>query len=200
MGVRASLLFACVTFLLSVVSGAVATDDLDADAVVVSSADSSAPLASPDRAASIAGAGSKGSPLQSVTHERGLPDSWGVARFLGAEGRMVLERGEEVVVLRKGESLPGRPGSRLEAIGPRNALLRDADLTKSSGEATRWLLIEPLESGETRVTVVMKQAPKIEVPETGGEQSVVQIVPSGDGVVAVPVKPEQGAGDEESGS
>jgi len=122
-----------------------------------------------------------------------LPDGWGVARFLGDEGRMVIERGEDVAVLRQGDALPGRPGCQLQAIGRRSALLVDADPAKSDGgpagnAETRWLLVELSEDGGTRITVIMQQAPEVDLPEAVTSGSVIQLVPTEDGVMAVPVQ------------
>ncbi len=137
-------------------------------------------------------AGAAGTDVAAGKRPDGLPDGWGVARFLGDEGRMVVERGEEVAVLRKGDPLPGRPGCRLEAIGRMSALLSDADPAKSddgTGDASlRWLLVELSEDGATRITVITRQAPELDLPEAVASDSLIQLVPTEDGMMAVPMK------------
>lgn len=111
-----------------------------------------------------------------------------VARVLWAEGKLVLEHEGRLVVLRQGDSLPGRPEVRLIEINERGAALADA----ASGvpgtsvlRPDRLIRLAPsLEHAEAFDVTLMSAQPQLgPVPERSPEQGLLPLGPGGPGRV-----------------
>jgi hypothetical protein len=107
-----------------------------------------------------------------------------VARVLWAEGKLVLEHEGRLVVLRQGDSLPGRPEVRLIEINDRGVTLADA----ASGvpgtsvlRPDRLIRLAPsLEHAEAFDVTLMSAQPQLgPVPERAPEHGLLPLGPGG---------------------
>lgn len=122
--------------------------------------------------------------------EAALP-GFKVARILWREGKLVLEHGGELVVLRQGDRLPGQPLIRMIEIGERGVVLREAGVASAaaSGETPllpeRLIRLEPVASptglsGESySVTVLTATEPPAPAPLQEAPLAVQQVTPDG---------------------
>ncbi len=123
-----------------------------------------------------------------VTLDDYLP-GYSIARCLFAEGRLVLEHEGEFLVLRQGDTLPGRPRIRLLEIGGSQAVLMEAQVaTPATAVAVPNRLIKIAKDPGGGVSVILVSA---ELPN-GLEVEVVE-------PVSVSAAGEEGATLETSG-
>lgn len=101
-----------------------------------------------------------------------LLQGYSVARCLFSEGRLVLERDQQYVVLRQGDTLPGNSRVKVIRIAGDSAVLMEARATSGKAEHAgtipeRMIRISMDESGTVVFTLMSAQPP-------GGDASEVQ--------------------------
>ncbi|MCG8456258.1 MAG: hypothetical protein MI919_08245 [Holophagales bacterium] len=111
-----------------------------------------------------------------------------IARCMFPQGRLVLEKGEELVVLREGDRLPGPEGFRvLEISRSRAVLARSAvGIPAAEGSAVATvlvpetlILIELGPEGTTAVTVGTARAVQEPLPPVDDGQALITLSPEG---------------------
>lgn len=104
--------------------------------------------------------------------EKWLP-GYRVARCMFPQGKLVLEHEGELVVLRPGDRLPGRPEVRVYAIDDEQAVLLESAAADGLASAIprRILKVVPDPAGAVGVTVLSAQQPRADEAELFAEGS-----------------------------
>ena len=107
---------------------------------------------------------------------------YSVARCAFPQGKLVLEHGDELHVLRQGDTVPGLPRVRVHEISDRRAVLFEAAIGANSGSAVphRMLKIDEAPDGTTRVTLLGADLTRTEEVELLGDGSQwLSVTPTG---------------------